>query len=301
MNSVSYPSSRVDGTLVQLIDFVSLLPEQGLIWSILYFQGVGTFPNLTMEDLERLAFEGPKGHVLTRTELDKLAMGQFQTIDLLLVGAESLDEVSSDRTDIAAQRHARVVIGCFDSSEWSLWARDSELMACFEGLLEEWRVEDSRFSRQECCPHRTLSNLNGKLFRDAKGLSRSLDENQIFECKLLFEHLLRAFRFLSKGKQPTYTKLLLERLAKAVSFLENLNEATKNGPVEDRVFVNYLIMLHAWVTLKLEAKPESLAGVELRLNENAFEEAIIKTLILDLETARLFRGYVAVRHLGGDN
>ncbi len=113
MNSVSYPSSRVDGTLVQLVDFVSLLPEQGLIWSILYFQGVGTFPHLTMEDLERLAFEGPKGHT--------------------------------------------------------------------------W------------------------------------------------------------------------------------------------IFVNYLIMLQAWVTLKLEAKPESLAGVELRLKENAFEEAI-KTLILDLET-----------------
>lgn len=129
MKFVTFPASREDGSLVQLTDFLSAIPENNWVWAVLDFYGIGNAPNdLSMEDFEKLVRSKPNGVIMTWYELNNFASSLDQTYDCLIVAAKSPQNISKDRSAKENFSNCEVVIEAFDSTEWSVWTRDSEWM-----------------------------------------------------------------------------------------------------------------------------------------------------------------------------
>jgi len=126
---VTFPSFRQDRSCVQLADFLSKLPDDDWVWSVLEFYGVGTAPNgLPMADFEALTRSEPKGFIMNWSELKNFAGSLDQTYDCLIVAARSVQDISNDKSSKENFSNCEVVIEAFDSTEWSVWARDKKLM-----------------------------------------------------------------------------------------------------------------------------------------------------------------------------
>lgn len=129
MKFSTFPSFRGDGSLVQLADFMSAVPENKWVWAVLDFYGIGNAPNdLSMEDFETLVRSKPNGFIMTLAELKDFSRSLDQTYDCLIVAARSLQDISGDRSAKENFSNCEVIIEAFDRSEWSVWARDPVLM-----------------------------------------------------------------------------------------------------------------------------------------------------------------------------
>lgn len=123
------PSFRIDGSIVQLADFLSAIPENGWIWSVVDFEGVGVAPDdLEMVDFENQAKSKPEGFVMTWHELKGFSDSLIQTYHCMVVAADAVADISGDRSEKASFSRCHLIIEAFDSSEWSIWSRDSSLM-----------------------------------------------------------------------------------------------------------------------------------------------------------------------------
>lgn len=125
----TFPAFRKNGIAVQLAEVLAAIPENDFVWSIIEFNGMGKAPgNLSMDDFEEQVRSKPGGLTMSWNELKKLSDGFDQTIDCLIVGARtSLDILSACKSgdDFSS---CEVVLNAFDSTEWSVWAADPELM-----------------------------------------------------------------------------------------------------------------------------------------------------------------------------
>lgn len=132
MRFLTYPSFREDGSIIQLIELLEVIPNNQHIWSILYFDGTGMMPNdLSVDEFADLVRAKPNGLIMTWTELRYFARSLTQTYDCLIVAAKSMRDISDDKSLRENIDNCTVVIEAFDSSEWSIWACDPQVMSRF--------------------------------------------------------------------------------------------------------------------------------------------------------------------------
>jgi len=129
MKALTFPAFRNNGTAVQLAEVLAVIPENDLVWSILEFNGMGGTPdNLSMDEFEELVRRKPGGLMMSWGELKKLSDGFCQTIDCIVVGAKTERDILNAHKAGDDFSSCEVVLSAFDSTEWSVWAHDSELM-----------------------------------------------------------------------------------------------------------------------------------------------------------------------------
>lgn len=133
MRFLTYPSFRDDGSVIQLIELLEVIPDNRHVWSVLYFEGTGIMPNdLSVDEFEDLVRSKPNGLMVTWTELRYFARSLTQTYDCLIVAAKSIQDISGDKSSSKESfGNCEVVVEAFDSSEWSVWVRDSQVMSKF--------------------------------------------------------------------------------------------------------------------------------------------------------------------------
>lgn len=129
MKSLTFLAFRENGMAVQLAEVLAVIPENDLMWSMLEFNGMGEAPNnLSMDAFEELVRSKPGGLMMSWNELKKLSGGFSQTIDCMIVGAKTYLDILNAHKAGDDFSSCEVVLNVFDSTEWSVWARDAELM-----------------------------------------------------------------------------------------------------------------------------------------------------------------------------
>jgi hypothetical protein len=129
MKALKFPAFRNNGMAVQLAEVLAVIPENDLVWSILEFNGMGEAPdNLSMDEFEELVRRKTGGLMMSWGELKKLSDGFYQTIDCIVVGAKTEQDILNAHKMGDDFSSCEVVLSAFDSTEWSVWAHDPELM-----------------------------------------------------------------------------------------------------------------------------------------------------------------------------
>ncbi|NJO16603.1 MAG: hypothetical protein HC877_12930 [Thioploca sp.] len=130
MKFATFPSFRQNGSIIQLADFLSKIPENGWIWTVLDFYGIGNAPNdLSMEEFEVLVRSKSKGFIMKWSELRTFSNSLIQTFDCLIVAAKSVQDISTNKLAKENFSNCEIVIEAFDRTEWLVWARDPNVMA----------------------------------------------------------------------------------------------------------------------------------------------------------------------------
>lgn len=129
MKAFTFPAFRPDGIAVRLAELLAVIPENELVWSVLDFYGIGEAPdNFSMDEFEQVVRKKPGGFMMSWPELKKFADRLDQSIDCVIVGARSEQDVL--KTNFAENDFVscEIVLSVFDSTEWSVWAREEKLM-----------------------------------------------------------------------------------------------------------------------------------------------------------------------------
>jgi len=129
MKFVTFPSFRKNDSLVQLTDLLSVVPENNWTWAILDFYGIGHAPNnLSMDDFEKLVRSSPQGVFMTWSELNEFSNSLEQIYDCLIIAVKSPQDIRDDQLKKEIFDNCEVVIEMFDSTKWSIWAKEKALM-----------------------------------------------------------------------------------------------------------------------------------------------------------------------------
>ena len=129
MNAFTFPAFRKNGQAVQLAEVLAVLPDNNLMWSILEFNGMGEAPdNLSMDEFEEMISRRSGGLMMSWNDLKQIAVRFQQTIDCIIVGAESAQNILNTHKESDDFSSCEVVLTVFDSTAWSVWARDPDLM-----------------------------------------------------------------------------------------------------------------------------------------------------------------------------
>ncbi|STR45883.1 hypothetical protein [Iodobacter fluviatilis] len=122
------PAFRADGTMVQLSELLTVIPDNVYVWSVIDFYGIGEAPEeFSMEEFEKQTMIRHRGFIMNWLELKMFAENLIQTVDCLIVGANYEDNISSIKLMKNDYSSCEIVIQAFDSSEWAVWAHDSTL------------------------------------------------------------------------------------------------------------------------------------------------------------------------------
>lgn len=133
MKFATFSAFQNDGYLIQLIDFLSVIPENNWVWVILDFYGAGNAPcGLTMEEFETLVRTKSGGVIMTWLELNDFAKTLGQTYDCLIVATKSTQNISEDRSVKENFSSCEIVIEAFDSTDWSFGCVDDLLIHMLE-------------------------------------------------------------------------------------------------------------------------------------------------------------------------
>ena len=135
MKALTFPAFRNNGIAVRLADVLAVIPENELVWSILEFNGMGEAPgNLSMDDFEEQVRRKPGGLMMSWSALKEISVGFHQTIDCIVVGAKTEQDILNAQMAGDDFSSCEIVLNAFDSTEWSVWTRDSELMRRFAAV-----------------------------------------------------------------------------------------------------------------------------------------------------------------------
>ncbi len=132
MQFIEFSIHRQTGVTVQLIDLLKIVPDNNLTWSILDFYGIGSAPKgLTMPEFEKATRSIPGGHLFSWPELKAFADQLDQTWDCLIVAVESKNDLVPEELDADNFNRCLIVLRAFDSTNWSVNARDMQLLKKF--------------------------------------------------------------------------------------------------------------------------------------------------------------------------
>ena len=107
--------------LVTFSQVLNRLPENGLVWRILDFDGVGSAPaGMAQEAFKRVVKASPDGYGMTWSELLAFAAGTEQTWECLIVGCKPGATIKVDSLEESGFDGCEYVIQAFDSTEWSV-------------------------------------------------------------------------------------------------------------------------------------------------------------------------------------
>ena len=127
IKSITFPAVKNDGTLVQLDEILSLIPENRWIWSFIEFSGMGKAPqNLSMQEFENEVISRKNGYLMSWHELIDFSHLLNQTIDCTLVAVKMPDEIFIEEILHNNFHKCEMVIQAFDSTDWSVLAKNQK-------------------------------------------------------------------------------------------------------------------------------------------------------------------------------
>ena len=129
MNTIQIPMYRVNGAPIQLFELLEKVSENGLIWAILEFDGVGIMPKeMSFAAFQQLLRESPNGLTMPWNELVQFAKTLEYTIDCLIVAVKNADDIKKSQLFLDDFRSCEVYLRAFDSTDWFLGAADKNLL-----------------------------------------------------------------------------------------------------------------------------------------------------------------------------
>lgn len=136
IKTLVFPAFRRDGRAVQLTEIISMIPENDLVWSILEFNGIGEAPNeISMDEFENIVKNKQSGIVMSWRELKFFSNKIYQVIDCIIVGGKDLHCFHLQKNEDLFTR-CDIFLNVFDSTEWSVWARDINIMKDFQNFTK---------------------------------------------------------------------------------------------------------------------------------------------------------------------
>jgi hypothetical protein len=128
MQMRSFPMDRSDGSKISLEELLTVVPGNQWTWYVLDFYGIGRAPDgQPMIAFEEEIRSSDNGVAMTWTELNDFARALDQTIDCQIVATVLQSPVSRDRVERKDFCGYEMVLDGFDSTEWAVWARDSNV------------------------------------------------------------------------------------------------------------------------------------------------------------------------------
>ena len=131
-------SMHLEGNqVVQLVDLLSVIPDNNWHWSILDFCGVGVLPiGLSMEEFEEKIRSAPKGYYFSWEKLKMFADHLEQTWDCLIVAVESENDLVAEELKADNFDRCVIVLIAFDSTSWSVGTHELNLLNRFDKFIE---------------------------------------------------------------------------------------------------------------------------------------------------------------------
>lgn len=128
MPTKTFPMQRINGSAVTLYELLSAVPDNIWNWFVLDFYGAGSAPGgRAMASFEEETRSHENGIPMTWTELNAFARAVDHTIDCLIIATVPGHDVSRERIDKQDFSGCEVVLEGFDSTEWTVWSRDSSV------------------------------------------------------------------------------------------------------------------------------------------------------------------------------
>jgi hypothetical protein len=132
------PMYRANGTRVQLVDLLAMVPANDWTWSILEFDGVGQMPaNESVLEFQKKVREQPCGLILTWSEISRFAETVEYTIDCLIVAVSRIERLDVNKLLADDFQECEVAIRAIDSTEWILSASNRALLDGMERVALE--------------------------------------------------------------------------------------------------------------------------------------------------------------------
>lgn len=130
---------------VCLRDILEEIDGVGYIWSILFFDGMGSLKNWnSLDDFEKEVNESARGLFINWKDLNELA-GQFdEIIDILIIGSKDEEILMRYEDSEMMYRSCDFVINKFDSSYWEVFSNNPKFIQkiSLKFKLIEWIKPD---------------------------------------------------------------------------------------------------------------------------------------------------------------
>ena len=128
------PAFRKDNNKIQLSDILKNIDGEGLIWSFMDFEGVGTAATeifkISMSQFEFLTKREERGFVISWEKLNLFSALIDQVINTRLIGTRKMESIS--RGDEESNEIHDFVIECLDSTEWRVHFNSSPAQLKFQ-------------------------------------------------------------------------------------------------------------------------------------------------------------------------
>ncbi|MEU8544833.1 hypothetical protein AB0C52_33355 [Streptomyces sp. NPDC048717] len=122
---MKFTMRRGPGRTVVLAELLALVPDNDWAWSLLEYDGVGSFPDgLTYQEFQDLLLAVPEGLPMTWERVRAFAAGLDQCWDLILVAAGDRARLAPDRLAALDFGGCLVVFEAIDSGSWEVTIAD---------------------------------------------------------------------------------------------------------------------------------------------------------------------------------
>lgn len=136
MQMLSFPMYSPSGSKISLEDVLGFIPDNSWSWNIFDFYGMGCPPSgNSMGSFEENIRSSNNGISMTWPELRFFARSLEQTIDLQLIAAKAGAILCREEIEAKNLSNVEIFIEAADSSEWSIWARDTTICHRIRGVV----------------------------------------------------------------------------------------------------------------------------------------------------------------------
>lgn len=140
MQSLRFGSNLDVSLIPNLIDVLLRIPSNNWIWAVFQFDGFGMAPDgLNMCDFQDGLESLEKGWVCRWDELLRFAQGVDHAHFCFVAAFNSFNDIKRPPViDDDAPEGCIIALEAFDSSEWTIWTEDDELLWRFDSLSESF-------------------------------------------------------------------------------------------------------------------------------------------------------------------
>jgi hypothetical protein len=134
----TFPLYREKAESVTMHEVLALLPDNDLLWRILFLKAIGKAPRgASMQDFEDAIGVGPEGYRLTWGDLLKLSLAMRETWDCLIVATDPGVAIKKDTIEDDGFPNCRYVVDAFDSGTWTVGAESQEILNRFSVFKQD--------------------------------------------------------------------------------------------------------------------------------------------------------------------
>lgn len=118
--------------MISLESILNNINGDGLLWSIISFNGSGVIKNFTdIKNFENLAKSNEKGYLLTWSDLRNLSKSIYQMEDGVIVGVSDFRKINRELILNFDFSEIEIAIEADDSTNWNLFFSNEKLAKSF--------------------------------------------------------------------------------------------------------------------------------------------------------------------------